>query len=738
MVSSKLALVLVLTAGGVMSRSSQNFRRLDRLDRRRGPPGGYGAGGTDPLTHPAAPGGGAGGFGNGGTDPLTHPAGAGSGPPVSASSGGQMHWATDASGMTGAELQKHLPSGFFLGSAIDNPDLKDPKVAPLIKYLPYWTPGNSLKMQFVYENENSWQELLKGVTSATKGTPTKVKYHTVIWGAEQSKVMMQQSFSKEAMMKTITDFISTKLCTKLIKEADFWAIDVLNEVFDDSGSGFKKNGYFEVIGEEGYKSVLKLVKRKCPDYKIIVNDYGMESMNAKSNFAFKTIKQWLAEGVPVDAVGLQFHVQLSNRYEDMLASIQRWTKEQIPVVLSEIDVPINLPPSKDDLEKQAQQYGNIVQAALEGGAFGATFWGLTDDHTWFGTQKDASGVGHGKTGAPLLFDEQGKPKPAVAAIVDVFKKWGSKPAGIEGGRATDLGKGKGSDADSSKGDSGDSTGAGAGTGGAEGYGSGSDGSSSGGSGPDAGSDAPDAALGVGNGSGSGSGSGSGAGSSSGSGPGSGEASGGSDDEGPLDRGPPDTGLGGAGSSGSTPISSGGDAGGAGEGYNPGPGSTGSTGGDAGDAGSAPGGGDASPTPGAPPSTQPSQSYGQPGGAPGASSGAPGGAPGGAPAPKPKHHGHEHHEHKHHGHQHHEPTPDDSYGQPGGGAAGSAPSWPPPSVWGAQQGGWGAQQGGWGAQQGGWAGPPGMPGSVPGGLLNKPGGPEGYGAKHRRAMMRRRR
>ncbi|KAJ1042512.1 hypothetical protein NDA10_008034 [Ustilago hordei] len=511
MLSSKLALILMLTAGGDVDSSSSDIRPPDRLSRRDGgqpggKPGGFGAGGADPLIHPAAPGGGSGG---------------GS---TATSKGGQMHWATDASGMTGAELAKVVPHDFFIGSSVDNGDLKDPLVAPLTKYFPYVTPANSLKMQFIYESENSWHEVQTGVEKVVGKDTIKWKWHTLVWGAEQNKQMMQQSFSKEAMLKTITEFVSTKMCPKYIKEANFWGIDVLNEVFADDGKGFKKNGYFEVIGEEGYKQVLKLVKKECPNHKLIVNDYGMESKNPKSDFVFKTIKQWLAEGVPVDVVGLQFHIGLTNKYEDMLASIKRWTSESIPVVLSEIDIPINLPPSQQDLEKQAQQYGTMMQAALEGGAFGATFWGLMDSHTWFGTQQQADGMGHGKTGAPLLFDAQGKAKPAVAALVDVFKKWGNKPVGIQGGRLSDLGKGgqgssssdgsgAGTGTGTGTGTGGDGTGTGTGTGGdgtGTGTGTGGDGTGTGGDGSGAGSGGYGSGAGTGTG-GDGTGTGTGSG-----------------------------------------------------------------------------------------------------------------------------------------------------------------------------------------------------------------------------------
>jgi GH35 family endo-1,4-beta-xylanase len=661
MVGTKLALLLMLTAGGAMGRSS-NVQRLDRASLVRRDNNDRTPGGT-----PFGPGGAGGQGGNNDRAPGGTPFGPGGsgagGAPVQASlaaaaPGGQQHWATDASGMKGDELVKNLPEGFFVGSAIDNPDLKDPLAAPLLKNMPYVTPGNSLKMQFVYENENSWTELLTASEKANGKGTLKWKYHTLIWGAETSQKMMQQSFSKEAMMKTITDFVTNKLCTKIVKETDFWGIDVLNEVFRDDGQGFKNNGYFEVIGEEGYMEVLKLVKKQCPNQKLIVNEYGMENANPKSDFAFKTIKKWLAQGVPVDVVGLQFHIGPDNKYEDMYNAIHRWTSQDIPVVLSEIDVPINLPPSPQDLEKQAQTYGNLMQAALEGGAFGATFWGMMDSHTWFGTQQDP-GVGKGKVGAPLLFDAQGKPKPAFAAIVDVFKKWGKKQAGIANGRATDLGH-------ASKGGAGDKSGPGS----DESYGAGA------GSNAGAGADAPGAGAGA-SGPGShesyGAGAGAAAGGAGAGAPGAGAGSGaGGAGSGDIDMGPPDLGAAprtpGAGGPGGAPGANGSGAPGAG---GPGAGAGGpgaGAGGPGAGAGSpgapgAPGsgaaGGNGSGAPGAPGAGAPGAGAGA--GAPGSDAsgggaygaygaGSDADAPGVQPgAPAAKHHGHHGHHGNHHGH-----------------------------------------------------------------------------------------
>nr|CDI52560.1 related to endo-1,4-beta-xylanase b [Melanopsichium pennsylvanicum 4] len=91
-------------------------------------------------------------------------------------------------------------------------------------------------MQILNGNEDSWAELLNGVTDGASGTESTWNYHTVVWVAQTSNRMMLQSSNKETMMKPLTVCITTKMLPKIINEANFWGIDVLNEVFDNSGN----------------------------------------------------------------------------------------------------------------------------------------------------------------------------------------------------------------------------------------------------------------------------------------------------------------------------------------------------------------------------------------------------------------------------------------------------------------------------------------------------------------------
>ncbi|SNX83184.1 uncharacterized protein MEPE_01890 [Melanopsichium pennsylvanicum] len=163
MVSSNHVLVLMLTAIGVIGRGYHSIRRLDCLERR----GSCQRGGADKFGYGA-------------------------------------HWATDASGMTGVELQQYLPPGFFLGTSVNNTNLKDPKTSQLAQ-------DANLKRE----------RRLVGRTTQR---------------CHRRNRMMLQSSNKETMMKPLTVCITTKMLPKIINEANFWGIDVLNEVFDNSGN----------------------------------------------------------------------------------------------------------------------------------------------------------------------------------------------------------------------------------------------------------------------------------------------------------------------------------------------------------------------------------------------------------------------------------------------------------------------------------------------------------------------
>ena len=121
----------------------------------------------------------------------------------------------------------------------------------------------------------------------------------------------------------------------------------------------------------------------------------------------------LAEGVPIDGVGLQIHISATNRPSEgaIAANIQRLAALGLTVHISEMDVRINDTPGTEAtrLELQRAAYRDVVRVcAQEPKCEAVTFWGFTDKHSWIHKH---FGEDH-----PLLFNDKLQHKPAYQAV----------------------------------------------------------------------------------------------------------------------------------------------------------------------------------------------------------------------------------------------------------------------------------------------------------------------------------
>ena len=86
----------------------------------------------------------------------------------------------------------------------------------------------------------------------------------------------------------------------------------------------------------------------------------------------------------------------------------------VDVAVTELDFRIRLPADEKSLAAQASDYGSVARACrATPRCVGVTTWGITDDHSWI--PSFFSGYG-----AALPFDEDYRPKPAVAAIIEAL------------------------------------------------------------------------------------------------------------------------------------------------------------------------------------------------------------------------------------------------------------------------------------------------------------------------------
>jgi endo-1,4-beta-xylanase len=212
--------------------------------------------------------------------------------------------------------------------------------------------------------------------------------------------------------------------------------DVVNEALDDGTNFIRPSGWFTACGEEFIARAFECAHAADPQALLIYNDYNNEAP-AKREKLIRLVRMLLEKQVPIHAVGLQGHYELDHvPFDDIEATLSAVGKLGIKVVVSELDIDVvprarwwadggkyreelaRVDPYRDKcppeiLQRQAEQYGRLFAIFRKHSSMIArvTFWDLHDGQSWL-NNFPWKRVNH-----PLLFDRDGKPKPAFDSVI---------------------------------------------------------------------------------------------------------------------------------------------------------------------------------------------------------------------------------------------------------------------------------------------------------------------------------
>jgi endo-1,4-beta-xylanase len=189
-------------------------------------------------------------------------------------------------------------------------------------------------------------------------------------------------------------------------------------------------------GEEFIARAFEYAHRADPNALLIYNDYNNE-LPAKREKTIRLIRSLRAKNVPVHAVGLQGHYELGRLpLADLDATLVAMRELGVKVVVSELDIDViprgrwwadggkyreemvKLNPYRDGcpseiLKQQADEYAQLFRLFREhaGVIARVSFWNLHDGQSWLNSFPWRR-VNH-----PLLFDREGRTKPAFEAVI---------------------------------------------------------------------------------------------------------------------------------------------------------------------------------------------------------------------------------------------------------------------------------------------------------------------------------
>ncbi len=267
--------------------------------------------------------------------------------------------------------------------------------------------------------------------------------HCLVWHSQVPRWVFQDAQGKPldraALLKRMRDHILT-VVGRYRGRVHGW--DVVNEALNEDGT-LRKSQWLNIVGEDYIDRAFEYAQEADPQAELYYNDYNLEC-EAKRKGAIELVKRLQQQGIKVTAIGSQHHDKMdqptAQQMEDtMLAFKDLGVKvmateldvDVLPAVTREstADISVQAPANADsnpyvdglpdEMQRAlAKRYADIFAVFLKHRDVitRVTFWGVTDRYSWLNNFP-----ARGRTNYPLLFDREGKSKPAFDAVMEEAK-----------------------------------------------------------------------------------------------------------------------------------------------------------------------------------------------------------------------------------------------------------------------------------------------------------------------------
>ena len=213
--------------------------------------------------------------------------------------------------------------------------------------------------------------------------------------------------------------------------------DVVNEAILDNGD-YRNSKFYEILGEEFIPWAFKCAHEADPDAELYYNDYSM-ALPGKREGVVKLVKSLKAQGLRIDAVGLQSHMGMEHPdFAEYEKTIQALIDAGVKVAITELDMdaiptvsfgasvedeaaysaqmnpyPEALPDSVSKIWNDRMTQVFSIYEKYQDHICRVTVWGVQDGDSWKNDWPMK-----GRTNYPLLFDRNYEMKPFLKDIIN--------------------------------------------------------------------------------------------------------------------------------------------------------------------------------------------------------------------------------------------------------------------------------------------------------------------------------
>jgi endo-1,4-beta-xylanase len=303
---------------------------------------------------------------------------------------------------------------FPVGTCIQAGQLDDPAFAQLVAaQVSQLTPEWELKMEYVVQSDGSYRfDAPDRIATFAADNGMRLFGHTLVWYAE--KPAFFERLDGAAFRQAFEAYVQT-VVGRYRGRVVGW--DVVNEAVTDDGAGWRDSLWSQRLGQLDHMRIAyDLAHAADPGAVLFLNDYNLET-NPKKRATFLGLAEALLKaGAPLGGLGTQTHVPADLAPGAMTETLKELASLGLKVRISEMDVSLA---AGGVAQQQARVYAEAAEAFAALPAhqrFDFTFWGLEDSQSWL-RRENASDK-------PLLFDGQGRAKPAAQAWEAALRRQG--------------------------------------------------------------------------------------------------------------------------------------------------------------------------------------------------------------------------------------------------------------------------------------------------------------------------